>query len=1288
MKSRLSKSSFNIRNGQLVSHENDVNNENSTSFNLSSITNRLNQETSQSYHHRNASTFQASPLHTSSPNKRSEISKFNSPIDSHNLTSPQLNSTSHSSKFNSPFNNFKTPNRTLERSLDLTLERTPLGDHAKVRFNASTFNIQDDLSSSLMNSKNLNKHNSKSVASLHSNATKCLSTPSAKSRQVTKRKNSVNIRQILFDRLAGATSKSNSSIDRVNKSSTSIDRVNKSSTSIDRSNQLINDSAASLLTSAGRFHRTPSSENVDDFFDYSNLAETPIVNNPQLELKLNQIRKAKSGSQSIFDLRRNQQVYDSNHSFNSTNTTTSSAIKTNSITEVDSPLKTSFQRVAKLKVQNANRFKELLNSNNKKFSQSLNDLTDLTMINTTNDWKEFGDAYQNEIRERRYIHHITEIEMDNAVLQTGATLRAIYDGDEYNKFMEKLDARIKGHDKDIERMCNTHYQGFVDCIHQLLKVRPQAEQLKKGIIEINSEMQKSSENIQKKAEELIKFRRIHCNTEKAIDHLKVCLPVLEMYSKLLGQMNEKKYYPALKTLEQLESEYLPQVSVYRFAQSILARIPKMREEIKDASMKDLKDFLETVRKYSVKMGEIAMRNAATQQNIDDSILNTSANHSSLESSTQSSPSYSSGTNNTNGLSRKSITNTSGKSKKRKAPLPPSSSNFDNTSLKDQQTGDFAEKYSTSFDEETSATDIVDFSPVYRCLHIYSCLGAREHFEQYYRMQRQQQAKLALQAPMNMHENIDGYKNYFCGIIGFFVIEDHILTTGNGLMTKEYLDSIWNNSLQSVVASLRTHSSYCTDAKLMLQIKKIVILFIHTLQSYGYNVNQLFNLLLEIRDQYNEILMKQWVTVFRNIFEADTYHPMVVNTIKELNDLLMEFPFYDVEALNKNGLSKSLSQSSNNLNGNESDSKAHDEDSAPVKRTSVLEANSTIKPVKFPFSSFVPKVFREVKNYIHECLEFSHDLNTSQTEIEDMVRKSTNQLLTKTLSGCLSALIKKPNLGLLQLIQIAINTNYLEEASVYLEDYISRTIGYNYSNLSSTNNISMANLIDPKVNSQLLRLEGRTMFKDARADAESQIYIQLNQKIDEFFELASYDWLMGDSSGLASSYVSDLIAFLRSTFEAFTNLPIKVAQTACHSACKHIANSLMGFLLNEEVKCISLGAISQLNLDLLQSEMFAGSEPVKGFEDGDLILCFAELRQLIDLFMDWDWSTYFADFGKQHSKYLRVKPKTALVLLEKVREAEKKKPFITSLKKNERDKKKLTETVIKNLKQLIEEDRRF
>ena len=44
--------------------------------------------------------------------------------------------------------------------------------------------------------------------------------------------------------------------------------------------------------------------------------------------------------------------------------------------------------------------------------------------------------------------------------------------------MEKLDACIRNHDKEIEKMCNFHHQGFVDAITELLKVRTDAEKLK------------------------------------------------------------------------------------------------------------------------------------------------------------------------------------------------------------------------------------------------------------------------------------------------------------------------------------------------------------------------------------------------------------------------------------------------------------------------------------------------------------------------------------------------------------------------------------------------------------------------------------------------------------------------------------------------------------------------------------------------------------------------------------------------------------------------------------------
>lgn len=63
-------------------------------------------------------------------------------------------------------------------------------------------------------------------------------------------------------------------------------------------------------------------------------------------------------------------------------------------------------------------------------------------------------------------------------------------------------------------------------------------------------------------------------------------------------------------------------------------------------------------------------------------------------------------------------------------------------------------------------------------------------------------------------------------------------------------------------------------------------------------------------------------------------------------------------------------------------------------------------------------------------------------------------------------------------------------------------------------------------------------------------------------------------------------------------------------------------------------------------VFVNSEPVPGFKDGTLQMTFVELRQLLDLFIHWDWSTYLADYNNPKRQYDRVTPQTAIILLEK------------------------------------------
>uniref|UniRef100_A0A8C5CVK4 Exocyst complex component n=1 Tax=Gadus morhua TaxID=8049 RepID=A0A8C5CVK4_GADMO len=721
----------------------------------------------------------------------------------------------------------------------------------------------------------------------------------------------------------------------------------------------------------------------------------------------------------------------------------------------------------------------------------------------------------------------------------GPTLRSVYDDQPYahKRFMEKLDARIRNHDREIEKMCNFHHQGFVDAITELLKVRADAEKL------MVSRCTQGGFLI----EEVVCCRLQQRNMATTVERLQLCLP------------GRRAYYAALKTMEQLENVYIPRVGQYRFCQIMAENLPRLRDQIKEISMSDLKDFLESIRKHSDKVGEAAMKQVGPGGRYG----RTNAAEEDLQMV---------------------------------------------SAMEGQLSISVCEEEEEEEEGVLTAQDLVDFSPVYRCLHIYTILGDRETFENYYRKQRKKQARLVLQPQASMHETVEGYRRYFNQIVGFFVVEDHILHATQGLVTRAFTEELWNMALSKIIAVLRTHSSYCDDPDLVLELKNLIVIFADTLQGYGFPVNRLFDLLFEIRDQYNETLLKKWSLVFREIFELDNYSPIPVETEEEYKLVVSRFPFHDAEIEKVGSLNK-----------------------IPYAYTRLYST------LLLPFSS---------------------------TEIDDMLRKSTNLLLTRTLSGCLQNLIKKPHIGLTELVQIIINTTHLEQACRYLEDFITNITTVSPEAVHTT------------------RLYGLSTFKDARHAAEGEIYTKLNQKIDEFIQLADYEWCMAESDGRASGYLMDLINFLRSTFQVFTHLPGKVAQTACMSACKHLSTSLLQMLMDSELKQISMGAVQQFNLDVIQCELFASSEPVPGFQGDTLQLAFIDLRQLLDLFMVWDWSTYLADYGQPTSKYLRVNPTTALALLEKMKDTSKKNNIFSQFRKNDRDKQKLIETVVKQLRSLI------
>ncbi|VDK63661.1 unnamed protein product [Cylicostephanus goldi] len=115
---------------------------------------------------------------------------------------------------------------------------------------------------------------------------------------------------------------------------------------------------------------------------------------------------------------------------------------------------------------------------------------------------------------------------------------------------------------------------------ELLHLKERCGDIKQDAIAINTQIQAASEDISKKSAEIVKYRKLVKNASTAIDQISVCLPVLENYARLQELMQLKKYYQALKVLEELEHTHLALVEKYRFTQILAKTMAPVRNEIK------------------------------------------------------------------------------------------------------------------------------------------------------------------------------------------------------------------------------------------------------------------------------------------------------------------------------------------------------------------------------------------------------------------------------------------------------------------------------------------------------------------------------------------------------------------------------------------------------------------------------------------------------------------------------------------------------------------------------------
>ncbi|GMT35890.1 hypothetical protein PFISCL1PPCAC_27187, partial [Pristionchus fissidentatus] len=774
----------------------------------------------------------------------------------------------------------------------------------------------------------------------------------------------------------------------------------------------------------------------------------------------------------------------------------------------------------------------------------------------------------------------------------GLVLRAIYESGDVTKFSRGLDHRIHQYDKNIQRVCSHHYQGFIDSMKQMMQLREKCAAIKDEAQKIDTTIQTESSKMAEKTAEIVRYRKQMRNAMVAIDHISICLPVFDNYSRLHELMEQSKYYQALKVLEELEHTHFKLIEQYRFTGDLSNSLNPVRKQIEDKAYSEFKDFLEIIKKVACRVGLHACKCTAEMHSF--------------------------------GISEADRVRKLQEEARKNAVNVKVAISADGALINQESAPNKPLKRISDLDdsEQISAQDMIDFTPIHRCSQIFNVLNKKETFEVYYRTQREQQCEMVCQAPSKM-TTLKHYVDWLNEIVGFFVVEDHIHLTEPALVTSQHTENLWKNASTAVFDVLNSHFGVFSDVEMMIRMKKVVLLFSLTMKSYGYDITRLYQLLKQFTDQYTELLMREYEAQFVRDLESDNYTPISVDNEEEFRAIVRQFPFY--------------------------------------KRSIEKEEF----PRKFPFSRFVMAVYTQVKNYLVNCLKFMENLQMSHSDIEDSMRKFANLLLVRW-SEHLKQYIHE-NRTLIQLVQMTVNMGYMEKSCESLGPFITRIVNGGEAPAHATGH--------------LVALSDK-VFRDARTEAEQQIEESLRKKVDLFLDISAYDWELPSSAGHASGYIMDLISFLQTTFISFTNLPNVLAKHVCIQICKYVADSLLAVLTSPDFRIVSRGALDQFSLDVMQCEMFTAQCPVPGLDNQTLPVTFATLRQLLDLVITDDWTTFYPEYRNEKKTYDRVKINDAIIILEKKVEWEKKASGFLSMKGS--DRKKFLESTLRQLRILAAE----
>ncbi|KAK7817843.1 exocyst complex component sec15a [Quercus suber] len=401
--------------------------------------------------------------------------------------------------------------------------------------------------------------------------------------------------------------------------------------------------------------------------------------------------------------------------------------------------------------------------------------------------------------------------------------------------LHQLKTVVKKKEVEIEELCKTHYEEFILAVDELRGVLVDAEELKGELSNDNFKLQEVGSALLIKLEELLESYSIKKNVTGAIKMAKICIQLLDLCVKSNNHISDGQFYPALKTVDLIEKNYLQSIPVKTLRMVIEKRIPVIKLHIEKKVTSQFNEWLVHVRSSAKDIGQTAIGHAASARQRDEEMLE----------------------------------------RQRKAEEQSVSG-----------LGDFAYTLEIEEIDEDSVLKF-DLTPLYRAYHIHSCLGLQGQFRDYYYKNRFLQLSSDLQIS-TAQPFIESYQTFLAQIAGYFIVEDRVLRTAGGLLSADQVETMWETALAKMTSVLEEQFSHMDSATHLLLVKDYVTLLGSTLRRYGYQVGPLLEVLDKSWDKFHALLLDECRQQIVDVIANDTYEQMVMKRDTDYENNVLSF----------------------------------------------------------------------------------------------------------------------------------------------------------------------------------------------------------------------------------------------------------------------------------------------------------------------------------------------------------------------------------------------------------------